>query len=87
MIKQESDGHYPGGANRRKNRLRIITRHLRPKALRLLRAGEFEKAFLLYKHTLKWNWALRRFKFLLGFPAMGAVQYIQQRVVSSSGTT
>lgn len=80
MIQHEKKGCYPGGKERQLDRLRIITRHLRPKTLRLMNDGAHRKAWLLYKHTFRWNLELRRFRFLVGFPALFAAAVAKERL-------
>lgn len=66
LIDSERGSRYPGGVNRRRDRLRILTQHLRPATLDMLRWGERPKAWELYRDTFAWNLALGRFRFLVG---------------------
>jgi glycosyltransferase involved in cell wall biosynthesis len=64
----EQAGGYPGGQARGRERLRILTRHIRPVALECLRRGMRSEGWKLYRATLQWHFQLRRWKFLVGFP-------------------
>lgn len=63
MIQQEKSGQYPGGAARRRERLTMLTRHVRPLSLRCPRDG-----WSLYRETFAWHVSLGRLRYLLGFP-------------------
>ncbi len=67
-IESENLGRYPGGTTRQLQRWTILTRHLRPAALLCLNRSRPEDAWKLYRASLRWHLALRRWKFLLGFP-------------------
>ena len=67
LIQNEQSGIYPGGKTRSVARRRIITRHIRPWALTLARAGDWGAAWSLYNSTFVWNLSLNRWRFLLGF--------------------
>jgi glycosyltransferase involved in cell wall biosynthesis len=66
-VQMEKTGRFPGGIDRRRDRLRIVTFHLRPVTLALLRQREYRKAWTLYRQAFMWNLALGRFRFLAGF--------------------
>jgi glycosyltransferase involved in cell wall biosynthesis len=68
MIEQEQNGKYPGGDRRFRERIRILTRHVRPVSLALIRQRDFAEAWKLYRSTLVWHARQRRCKYLLGFP-------------------
>ena len=68
MIEQEKAGQYPGGEDRRTQRWQILTRHIRPTSLACLRAGMWRDGWWFYWNTMRWNQALGRWKYLLGFP-------------------
>jgi glycosyltransferase involved in cell wall biosynthesis len=74
MVKREQAGQYPGGEARQEERWRILSRHIRPVSLACLKAGQEVKGWDLYRKTRHWHWALRRWKYLLGFP-LRAAQY------------
>lgn len=67
LYRMEKEGQYPGGASRRRDRWRILTRHLRPVTLELLRQRDTQHAWSLYGSTFLWNLALGRFRYLIGF--------------------
>jgi GT2 family glycosyltransferase len=68
LLEMERTGRYPGGAERRRDRRRILSNHLRPLSISLLAQGEWKKAWLLYRRTFAWNLALGRLRYLTGFP-------------------
>jgi hypothetical protein len=69
IINTENAGGYPGGAERAKDRWRVITCHVRPTLLTCLRTQDKRsEAWRMYRATLRWNLATVRWKFLLGFP-------------------
>ncbi|MBD2570578.1 glycosyltransferase family 2 protein [Anabaena lutea] len=67
LIQQEKISQYPGGKIRERERLEILTRHIRPVSLECLREGEMKKGWELYKETFKWHLGLGRFRYLIGF--------------------
>lgn len=67
LIENEQNGLYPGGKPRSIARRKIITRHVRPWALTLARAGAWRPAWSLYNSTFVWNLTLNRWRFLVGF--------------------
>lgn len=70
LIRKEKAGRYPGGGLRASDRWRIVTRHLRPVALRCLQLGWWAEAWRLYRAMLLWHCRLRRWRFLAAFPFM-----------------
>ena len=71
LVDREKGDRYPGGQKRRFERWRILSRHTRPASLACLDAGLFNLGWSLYLRTFRWNWSLRRWKYLLGFPLRG----------------
>jgi glycosyltransferase involved in cell wall biosynthesis len=67
ILTQEKSGRYPGDGPLKSNRLRIITTHVRPVALKCLKAGMFREAWSLYAQTFWWHLGMLRIKFLFGF--------------------
>ena len=67
LIEKERRGLYPGGVARRRERLEILSRHLRPACLDFLQKGTRAAAWRCYSRTLSWHLLLKRHKFLLGF--------------------
>ncbi|RYX82788.1 glycosyltransferase family 2 protein [bacterium] len=70
LIAQERAGLYPGGKARQRERLEIITRHIRPVTLECLRRGYKNEAWHLYSQTFRWHAFLGRAKFLGAFPIL-----------------
>jgi GT2 family glycosyltransferase len=69
-IRAERCGQYPGGTWRRRQRWRILTRHVRPVALECARLGLRHEAWALYWSTFRWHVALGRWRFLTALPAL-----------------
>ena len=70
LIDEERNGHYPGGQGRRRERIALITRAVRPPVVEGLRRGPRQQAWHLYRRTFRWHLALRRWKFLAACPAL-----------------
>lgn len=68
QIRCELRGEYPGGVERSYERVRILTRHLRPVSFECLRSGARCDAWKMYWITFSWNLRLFRWKYLFGFP-------------------
>lgn len=68
-VEQEETSRYPGGPQRRAQRLRILCRQLRSGSVQLLQSGHRPEAWEIYRKTARWNASLGRFKYLCGFPA------------------
>jgi glycosyltransferase involved in cell wall biosynthesis len=49
LIRQETSGCYPGGKDRRAQRMTMLTRHLRAASMHCLAAGQTKDAWLLYR--------------------------------------
>ncbi|MDP3719094.1 MAG: glycosyltransferase family 2 protein [Acidobacteriota bacterium] len=69
-VTMEQAGRYPGGRARARERRRILTRHVRPVILECLRESRHRDAWRMYRATFVWHLQLRRWRFLLGFPAL-----------------
>jgi glycosyltransferase involved in cell wall biosynthesis len=67
LVQQEISGCYSGGVEKKRERIAIVTRHVRPVVLQSLRLGIKEEAWRLYWATFRWHLALGRWKFLAGF--------------------
>jgi glycosyltransferase involved in cell wall biosynthesis len=78
MVEQETENRYPGGRERRLDRWRILSRHVRPASVACVREGLTERGWRLYRDTMQWNWALGRLKYLFGFP-LRAAQFSLER--------
>lgn len=68
MVLSEKTGAYPGGINRRRERWRILTRHVRPTSLGCLKEGNWRDAWWLYCQSLCWHVLLGRFKYIVVMP-------------------
>lgn len=67
MVRAEKTGIYPGGRSRSRERIEVITNHVRHHALEFAKDSPL-LAWKLYLRTLLWNIRLCRWKFLAGFP-------------------
>lgn len=68
LLIRESQGHYPGGMTRKKERWSLLSRAIRPMAFGCLRAGLKSEAWRLYRQSFWMNTQLGRIRFLVGFP-------------------
>lgn len=68
LLQQERRGNFPGGSERRLERLRILSKHVRPVSLSCLTTRESRMGWQLYRRTFFWNIRLGQWKYLLGFP-------------------
>jgi glycosyltransferase involved in cell wall biosynthesis len=71
QLDAEENGRYPGGKQRRLERLRILGGFVRPVVFSLLRNGDRSAAWALYRRTLAWHVRLGRLRYVLGFPVAG----------------
>lgn len=67
LIATEKSGAYPGGASRARERITIITGHVRPVAVACVREWRIREALALYFSCLTWHLRLHRWRFLVGF--------------------
>lgn len=77
LLQRELTSHYPGGPERRSERRRILTSHIRPISIALLGQGEVNKAWRLYRETFAWHISLGRLKYLVGFLAKAALSLLR----------
>jgi hypothetical protein len=68
LLFQEKAGKYPGGRGYRRNRMEILSRHLRPGCVGLLKSGCIPDALAIYIRAFRMNFWLGQWKFLLGLP-------------------
>lgn len=68
IIEQEETERYPGGTQRRRQRLTLLTRHVRPVSLECIRRGRRDAAWRFYRASFGWHLRLGRLRYLLGFP-------------------
>ena len=78
MIAQEETGAYPGGSERRRERLEILTRHIRPFTLECLRGGEISQGWQVYRKTFAWHVALGRARYLSSYPLLTAMHAMKR---------
>jgi glycosyltransferase involved in cell wall biosynthesis len=74
LLDQERNGRYPGGRGRQQERRRILTQHVRPVSLALLRQGNRAEAWELFSETFGWNLRQGRWRYLAAFPALSAAR-------------
>ncbi len=67
LLYQESQGSYPGGKARLRERREIVSRHIRPATLDYLRCGLRQEAWKLYRKTFRWHLLSGKWKYLVGF--------------------
>ena len=68
QIRSELAGIYPGGEERKRARWQILTRHVRPVSVACLSRGMRREAWQLYRASFNWHLAVKRWKYLIGFP-------------------
>jgi len=73
LVGQEQRGAYPGGEGRRRERREILTRHIRPFTLACVKDRAIGRGWNLYRRTLAWHLALRRWRYLCSYPVLAAV--------------
>ncbi len=83
MIAQEESGAYPGGSARRRERLEILTRHIRPFSLQCLRGGAIAHGWNVYRKTFAWHLALGRASYLGAYPVLTAFHAMKLRKVAA----
>ncbi|HXH44043.1 MAG TPA: glycosyltransferase [Bradyrhizobium sp.] len=79
LIRSERQGAYPGGRARLRQRLEIITRHIRPTVFACLNSGDRNAAIHLYKASLWWNLRLLRVRYLFAFPLLLALSFLRRK--------
>jgi glycosyltransferase involved in cell wall biosynthesis len=84
LIRCERGGGYPGGRGRRRERQRILTRHLRTFSVICLDYRQFARGLWIYRQTLRWNARLGRLIYLFGFPAVALVRWLRPPPVKVS---
>jgi glycosyltransferase involved in cell wall biosynthesis len=72
LVTQERTGKYPGGAARRRDRLRLVTLHTRPFSVACVKHGYHRCGWALYWKTFSSHLRLLRWKYLCGFPLVAA---------------
>lgn len=79
QVRTEAAGGYPGGNQRKLERWRILSRHIRPVVLECLRTGRRTEAWKLHRATFHWQWRLGRWKYILGFPLLALLSALRVR--------
>jgi glycosyltransferase involved in cell wall biosynthesis len=79
LVEEEQTGRYPGGSERRTERIQLITRAVRPPVIEALRQRKWRDAFSLYKRTFGWHLLLKRFRFLVAVPFLGLLFALRRR--------
>jgi glycosyltransferase involved in cell wall biosynthesis len=67
LIATEFAGAYPGGVQRRRERIEIISRHVRSASRSLARNHDWRHAISLYVKIFRWLCQLGKWKYLVGF--------------------
>jgi len=80
LVNAELGGAYPGGKDRRWERWRILTRHVRPAAIAGIRNGMIRCGFTLYLNTFIWQLSIGAWRFVFGFPPLSVFYAIARRV-------
>lgn len=76
LLEQEGRGAYPGGAARRRERLNIVTSHVRSATVVALRAGMWGAAWGLYGQGLAAHLRLGRWKYVVGWPVVALLAMV-----------
>jgi glycosyltransferase involved in cell wall biosynthesis len=73
LLIRESQGRYPGGITRKKERWSLLSRAVRPMAFGCLKAGLKCEAWRLYRRSFWMHTQLWRVRFLVGFPLVSVL--------------
>jgi glycosyltransferase involved in cell wall biosynthesis len=76
LVQQELAGNYPGDQARKRERLEILTRHIRPVSFECLKQKCWKDGWELYWASLKWHIYLRRVRYLIAFPVIAMASKI-----------
>lgn len=76
MMEQETAGVYPGGRQRQSDRREFIMAQTRPLSIQCLGERQIVSAWRIYRETLRWNLALGRWRYLVGFPVLSTAAAI-----------
>lgn len=74
---RERAGEYPGGAERRRARLALITLASRKTIADAARQGHLRPALTLYRQCLAWNLRLGKLRFVIGLPLIAAARWMR----------
>jgi len=81
LLEQERQGHYPGGAARRRERLDMLLYGLRHVSQWLMLQRRGDLALDLYRRGLPLHFELPRWRYVLGFPPWALATTVRQRVL------
>lgn len=84
LIAQEQQGRYPGGSGRRRDRIEILSRHVRPFVVGAVHNGALNVAWQAYRETWRWHLRLGRWKYLLGTPILALMQAARPRFLKQA---
>ena len=79
MIDCERRGGYPGGAERWRERIKILTSHTRPLSVACAKRGLAREALAIYRRTLGWNIRLLRLRYLFALPCLALAGLLRGR--------
>jgi hypothetical protein len=78
LLEEERLGRYPGGAARRRERLRLLLHGARHVTQWLTEHGRPELALDLYQRSLRGHLSVPRWRYLLGFPPWMVVKTVRR---------
>jgi glycosyltransferase involved in cell wall biosynthesis len=84
LLARERSGAYPGGPKRSRERQRIIARHIRPTALYCIRKGALKQGWNIYLSTFGWSVKFGHWKYILGFPILAALVFLNRTITGNS---
>lgn len=84
LILQEQQKNYPGANLRQRERLRILTRHIRPVSLACIKQEKFSQGWSLYQATLTWHIQLMRIQYLIFFPLLALYKQIFRMIYTGA---
>lgn len=82
LIEQERVGAYPGGPDRRNERLDQVLIRTRAISLLCLQGGRRDLGWRLYRETLAWNLRRGRWRYLASLPLMAAFPPLLKLIAS-----
>jgi glycosyltransferase involved in cell wall biosynthesis len=80
ILDDELRGGFPGGSSRARERRHIIARHLRPVSIDLLRRGQRQQSWELYRSMFPWHLREGRWRYLLGYCGLAMRQTFNARL-------
>jgi hypothetical protein len=79
LVDEERANQYPGGSQRRSERIELITRAVRPPVIEAFRQHKWNAGALLYRRTAGWHLLLQRWRFLIAVPFLALVFALRKR--------